>query len=848
MRGNPEPETRGDLIPEVLVSMSSAAVQSTQPRTIVHKFGGTSVADAERYRHVAQLLLARDEDVQVTVVSAMKGVTDALIELCELAARSRSEWREPWHELRARHRGAVVSLLGEDSGPTLEWLDERFDKLAEILAALAVIGELPREVLDRVQGLGEVCSARLLGDYLKSKGEDCAVLDARDVLVVERSDLGVEVDWETSGARLAEWRSRNPQRRVVVTGFVARDRSNRITTLGRNGSDYSGAIFAALFDAAELHIWTDVDGVLSADPRVVPEAVQLSALSYDEACELAYFGAKVVHPQTMAPAIERGLPIIIRNTFHPEHPGTRITAERDVTGPVKGLTLSPDLAVLNLEGTGLIGVPGTAERVFASLRDARVSVVMISQGSSEHSICCVVRSAESQRAQAALLNAFAHELTIGQIQRVQLTQGVSVLAAVGDGMAGQPGVAARLFESLGRARVNILAIAQGSSERNISVAIDSADATKALRAAHAGFWLSPQTFAVGVIGPGNVGAALLDQLRAAQPQLLGKANLDLRLRAIASSKKMLLDERGISADWRERFAASTSALDLDQFTAHLVGSHLPHLVIVDCSASPVVADRYAEWLAAGIHVVTPNKQAGAGPLARFEAIREAAAASGARFRYEATVGAGLPVISTLRDLVDTGDVVMSVEGIFSGTLAWLFNKFDGSVPFSQLVTEARGLGYTEPDPRDDLSGTDVARKLVILAREAGRALTLDDVSVESLVPAALREASVDDFMARLGEVDAAFADKLAAANAAGNVLRYVAKLDADGKASVGLVELPKAHAFANLRLTDNIVQFTTRRYCDNPLIVQGPGAGPEVTAAGVFADVLRVAAGQGAKL
>ncbi|WAC64401.1 bifunctional aspartate kinase/homoserine dehydrogenase I [Pseudoxanthomonas sp. SL93] len=830
------------------MSSRSAEVEQPKLRTVVHKFGGTSVADADRYRHVARLLQARDEDVQVTVVSAMKGVTDALIELAELASRGQEEWRERWHELRARHRGAAVSLLGEHAGATLEWLDERFEQLAQILAALGVIGELPREVLDRVQGLGEVLSARLLGDYLRTLGEDCSVLDARDVLVVDRSDLGVDVDWTISAQRLADWRAIHPQRRVVATGFVARDRNDRITTLGRNGSDYSGAIFAALYDAAELHIWTDVDGVLSADPRVVPEAVQLETLSYDEACELAYFGAKVVHPQTMSPAIERGLPIIIRNTFHPEHPGTRITADRDVSGPVKGLTLSPDLAVLNLEGTGLIGVPGTAERVFAALRDARVSVVMISQGSSEHSICCVVKRSEAGRAQGALLNAFAHELNVGQVQRVQLTEGVSVLAAVGDGMAGQPGVAARLFESLGRARVNILAIAQGSSERNISVAIDSADATKALRAAHAGFWLSPQTFAVGVIGPGNVGATLIEQLRAAQPQLLGKANVDLRLRAIASSRRMLLDDRSIGGDWRERFTASPQPVDLERFTQHLLAAHMPHAVIVDCSASPEVADRYADWLAAGIHVVTPNKQAGAGPLARYHAIRESAATSGARFRYEATVGAGLPVISTLRDLVDTGDSVVSVEGIFSGTLAWLFNRFDGSVPFSQLVTEARGLGYTEPDPRDDLSGTDVARKLVILGREAGRELALDDVQVESLVPASLREASVEDFMARLGEVDAAFSERLAKARAAGNVLRYVARLDAEGKASVGLVEVPLAHAFANLRLTDNIVQFSTRRYCDNPLIVQGPGAGPEVTAAGVFADVLRVAAGQGARL
>ena len=515
---------------------------------------------------------------------------------------------------------------------------------------------------------------------------------------------------------------------------------------------------------------------------------------------------------------------------------------------MKGLTLSPNLALVNLEGTGLIGVPGTAERVFAALRNAKVSVVMISQGSSEHSICCVVKQEDADRAQAALVNAFAHELTVGQVQRVQQVPGISVLAAVGDGMAGQPGVAARLFESLGRAQVNIRAIAQGSSERNISVAIDSDHATRALRAAHAGFYLSPQTFAVGVIGPGNVGATLLDQLLAARGGLLERANLDLRLRAIASRGRQLLDPRGIEGDWRGRFQAASEPADLDRFTAHLLDSHLPHVVIVDCSASPEVADRYPQWLAAGIHVVTPNKQAGAGPLDRYAAIREAAAASGARFRYEATVGAGLPVISTLRDLLDTGDAVTSIEGIFSGTLAWLFNKYDGSVPFSQLVAEARALGYTEPDPRDDLSGTDVARKLVILAREAGRALSLEDVQVESLVPESLRQSSVEDFMARLHEVDAAFAARLASAHAAGQVLRYVARLDADGRASVGLVELPREHAFANLRLTDNIVQFTTRRYCENPLIVQGPGAGPEVTAAGVFADLLRVAAGRGARL
>ena len=414
-------------------------------------------------------------------------------------------------------------------------------------------------------------------------------------------------------------------------------------------------------------------------------------------------------------------------------------------------------------------------------------------------------------------------------------------------MAGQPGVAARLFEALGRAQVNILAIAQGSSERNISVAVDSADATRALRAAHAGFWLSPQTFAVGVIGPGNVGAALLDQLLAARPQLLAKANVDLRLRALASRSRMRLEVDGLHADWREALQDAGESSDLDRFTEHLLAAHLPHAVVIDCSGSAEVAERYEGWLAAGIHVVTPNKQAGAGPLPRYQRIRAAAAASGARFRYEATVGAGLPVITTLRDLMDTGDEVLAIEGIFSGTLAWLFNRFDGSQPFSSLVAQARSMGYTEPDPRDDLSGVDVARKLVILAREAGHALSLEQVQVESLVPALLREGSVDDFMARLGESDASLLQRLHDARARGAVLRYVARLGADG-ASVGLQELPADHAFANLRLTDNVVQFRTRRYCDNPLVVQGPGAGPEVTAAGVFADLLRVAAGEGARL
>ena len=496
----------------------------------------------------------------------------------------------------------------------------------------------------------------------------------------------------------------------------------------------------------------------------------------------------------------------------------------------------------------MIGVPGTAERVFGALHAAQVSVVMISQGSSEHSICCVVRGADAARARRALDAAFARELAAGQIESISVQAGISVLAAVGDGMSGTPGTAGRLFAALGRSRVNIRAIAQGASERNISVALDSADAARALRAAHSGFYLSAQAISVGIIGPGNVGRELVTQVIDATDRLHADTHLDLRVRAIATSRTMWLDDRGIvPTDWQSHLAGA-QPVDLDHFTEQVTAAHLPHAVIIDCSASSHVADRYSGWLQAGIHVVTPNKQAGSGPLERWQAIRAAAASSGARWRYEATVGAGLPIIQTLRDLIDTGDQLLAVDGILSGTLAWLFNRYDGSIAFSELVHEAHRLGYTEPDPRDDLSGLDVARKLVILAREAGMSLSLDDVVVEGLVPAQLIDVSREELLDRLGELDAAMAERLAQAQTNKHVLRYVARLDSNGNASVGLIALPNTHAFAHLQLTDNIVQFTTRRYHDNPLIVQGPGAGPEVTAAGVFADLLRVGAAIGARL
>ncbi|MGY0505025.1 bifunctional aspartate kinase/homoserine dehydrogenase I [Luteimonas sp. e5] len=813
-----------------------------------HKFGGSSLADASHIRLVAQLLTL-DEASKIVVVSAMHGVTDALIDLLRKAAAG-EDWQADYLALSRRHVDTASELDPADAQGSARWFMQELTALRARLQAIAAAGTADSADRDAVQGLGEVWSSRLLQLALGGEAAGWGRLDAREVLEVSHGELGPEVQWERSRERLARWCEAHPQRNLVITGFIGRDGSGRATTLGRNGSDWSGAIFSVLFAARELTVWTDVDGVLSADPRLVPDAFCLDSMSYAEALELAYFGAKVLHPRTMLPAIRHDLPIRIRNTFHPSAPGTVIArTSQPALSPVKGLTIVDGLALLDLSGAGMIGVPGTAERLFAALHAVGVSVTMISQGSSEHSICCVIPQAQAEAAREAVRESFADALASGAIGDVKVVGNIAVLAAVGDGMVGTPGVSARLFSGLAQARVNVRAIAQGASERNISVAIDADEAVRALRAAHSAFWLSPATVSIGLIGAGNVGGALLAQLADAIPRFAAnprlRRRLDLRLRGIGNSRRMHLEPRRLDPTLATQALAEGVPLDLDAFADHIQAEHLPHAMIVDCSGSDAVAAHYPAWLARGIHVVTPSKHAGSGDLARYRAIR-AAERDGGAFRYEATVGAGLPVIATLRSLLDTGDALVAVEGILSGTLAWLFNRFDGSTPFSQLVLKARELGYTEPDPREDLSGMDVARKLVILAREAGRDLSLADVAIENLVPEQLRDLPLDEFLARIGELDEPMHERLQAARATGRQLRYLAQLRTDGSAHVGLTMPEPGHASLHTRLTDNLVQFHTQRYAGNPLVVQGPGAGAEVTAAGVFGDMLDIARSIGA--
>ena len=821
-------------------------------RCVVHKFGGSSLADAARFRLVAEIVAARAEPQRAVVVSAMGGVTDALIHAVELAGARNSEYRETLEKLRRHHVETIDDLLPAVVGERLRAAIERdLDDIDDVLHATTLLHRHSRDVLDLVSGYGEIWSAQILAGYLAVQGESVAWLNARDVLTVAPDAIVPDVMWAVSREQLDAWKKEHDPvpPTLIITGFVASTPNGVATTLGRNGSDFSASIFAALLDADEIHIWTDVDGVMSANPRLVPEALTLDALTYDEAMELAYFGAKVIHPSTMAPAVERGLPIFIRNTFKPEFPGTRIAADASSAFAVKGLATIEDLALLNLEGTGMIGVPGTAQRLFGALRDAGVSVVMISQGSSEHSICFAVPGAAAVHAREAVERAFFAERHHGQINTLEVVTGCSILAVVGDGMAGQPGVAAKFFSALGKVGVNIRAIAQGSSERNISVVIDGSDTQRALRAAHSSFYLSSQTLSIGLVGVGNVGATFLAQVAHELERLNDDFDVDLRVRAITTSKRMLLNDQAIDLEnWRDELAANGEPIDLERFVAHVHADHLPHAVLIDCTASDEIARQYGAWLEQGIHVITPNKRANTADLQYYQRLRRTNRDVGAHYLYETTVGAALPIVQTLRDLVQTGDEVVEIEGILSGTLSYLFNRFDGTVPFSALVQQARDLGYTEPDPRDDLSGMDVARKVVILAREMGMAIELRDVDLQSLVPEALQVGTAADFLAALPEHDALMESRRAEAAAAGNALRFVGSISRDGKTSVRLRAYPSTHPFARIQLTDNIVLFRTRRYHENPLVVQGPGAGREVTAAGVFADLLRLASYLGASL
>ncbi len=811
----------------------------------VYKFGGTSVATADRIKRVVELI--RDEPsnvLRVVVVSALGGVTDQLIQAIDEALARSGEHKAILEDLISRHNEVLDEVVPEKEREEIRSiLNARWRALNELLDGVFLLRECTLRTKDAIIGVGERVSAPLVAAAFRAAGEKAVDVDATEIIRTDASFGAGNVQFEETNRLVRAYFSRHPEIRIaVVTGFIASTDRGVQTTLGRSGSDYTATIIAGALHAEKAVIWTDVDGVLSADPRLVPDAFSLPRLSYREAAELAYFGAKVLHPRTMRPLQERQIPLLIKNTLNPKGPGTLISTDAGpMEGHVKAITTIRGVAIVILEGKGMIGIPGISARAFSALAARGINVLMISQASSEQSICIVVRQAEAEPAVEALEEGFALELQRGDISNVSAQPECAVVSAVGDYIFQRPGLAGRMFSTLGRSGIHVLAIAQGASQTNISAVVRDSDVRQAVRALHEAFALRRNRAHLFLIGTGVIGKKLIEMLEHQAPVLLERMNLNVQLVGLANRRQMVWDVEGIPfSEALKRLENAPGPQDLDTIAGHLIQSRLERLIVIDATASDEVAHRYPELLEHSIAIVTPNKRANTLDYAFYERLQRAARTHQVPYFYETTVGAGLPVISTLRDLLRSGDRIRRIEGVFSGTLAYIFNNLSNGRRFSEIVRTARERGYTEPDPRDDLKGEDVARKLLILAREMELPVERSDVAVESLVPVNLLDVSLAAFMDRLEEADEYWEDRIEAARKEGKYLRYISLIE-DGRLSVRVRAVGPESPFAHLQGTDNMVAFTTDRYDTNPLVVQGPGAGPDVTAAGILSDLIKAA-------
>lgn len=811
----------------------------------VLKFGGSSVAKPERIQSVIDILNGYYKNgEQFTVVfSALGGITDSLISMSKLAAKGKDNYLEEFENYCERHRETAEHLLsGEYLKTALAELEKNENDLRNFLQGIFLLWEASPRAMDYVTSFGERNSAFLISIACQQNGINARFLDARKVIKTDASFGVAKVDFKLTEELVSKHFRENPEIQIV-TGFVSSTKGGLTTTLGRGGSDYTAAILAASLGAECIEIWTDVNGVLTADPRKVQKVFTIPEMSYAEAMEMSHFGAKVIYPPTLLPALHKNIPLYIKNTFNPTFEGTHISSKVKKNGDaVRGISSINDISLMTLQGSGLFGVPGIAARLFNSLALAEINIILITQGSSESSITFAVTPKLAKKAKRVVEEAFQFELNEGSIEPIKLETELSVIAIIGENMRYHPGIAGRLFTALGKNGVNCVAIAQGSSELNVSVVINRADEQKGLNALHEAFFLSKtKVLHLFIAGVGLIGSTLLKQIRQQTDYLLEQQSLELRIVGLSNSKKMLFDTNGINLDnWKSDLLASEQTASISGFVEEMKKLNLANSIFVDNTASEQVANQYESILDSSISISTPNKIATSSSYPQYLRLKKIAAKRGVQFLYETNVGAGLPVINTLHDLIHSGDQIVKIEGVLSGSMSFIFNSFDGSEDFSTIVEKAKELGYTEPDPRIDLMGVDIRRKIIILARESGIPLEAKDVVVEQMLPDACIEAKdVETFFAILNKNNNTFTELQSNAAKENKVLRMVATLD-NGKAVIGLRAVGADHPFFSLSGSDNMIVFTTKRYNERPLVIRGPGAGAEVTAAGVFAEVIKL--------
>ncbi len=809
------------------------------------KFGGSSVGTPERISGVIDILKEYQAEGKkyAVVFSAFQGVTDTLISISNKAVARDETYLEDLEQLERSHFNAVEYLVSENLKEASRKNVYGFmEELKEIVNGVYLVKELTLRSLDYIMSFGERLSCNIISHGINSRGLESEYLDSRLLIKADESFGNAKVKFEITNKNIQDYFLQH-NKIQVITGFIASTEKNETITLGRGGSDYTASIFGAALNVEEIEIWTDVDGILTADPRKVADAFSLQAVTYEEAMEMSHFGAKVIHPPTMKPALKKKIPIRIKNTFNPSFEGTEITESNSGSKfTVKGISSIDEITLLRVTGSGMIGVVGIASRIFGALAKEKINVILITQASSEHSVCLAILPQLGQLSKNLIEEEFKWEIRDGMIDEVAVEPDMSIIAVVGEDMRHTPGISGKVFQSLGKNGINIIAIAQGSSELNISLVIEKKYLKKALNVLHNSLFLSKQkTINLFLIGPGMVGSAFLNLIIERSNYVAEHVHAKIKIAALLNRKKMVFDENGIDLNnWKEFLQNSKSESNIEKFIEQMKEKNLPNSILVDCTANDSVVKHYTKILSSSISIVTPNKIANTQSYEQFVLLKETAGKHNVQFRYGTNVGSALPFINTLKDIISNGDQVTKIEGVFSGTLSFIFNTLKEKDCFSEAVKIAKAKGYTEPDPRDDLKGLDMARKLLILIRESGVPFELKDIEIEKLISQeAENSKSLEEFFNKFKKDDHRIIEMKRIAAEKGCVLCYIAKYE-DGNAKLSIQEIDRNHPFFNLTNSENIVAFTTKNYWKNPLVIRGQGAGADFTAVGILSDILRI--------